>query len=151
MATIKTQGFKEMDAALGEFSKATARNILKRAGLKALEPVVTTAKGRVHRRTGELQESIEASDKLSPRQKRLNRQPSTVELYAGPAGDAETKAPPQGTFEEFGTEDHPPHPFLRPAWDTNQSQVLETVKDELGGEIEKATQRAQRKALKAKG
>lgn len=149
--TIKTEGFREMDAALGEFSKATARNILTRAGLKALEPVAATAKAKAHRLTGKLQDSIDVSTRLGKRQKRLNRQPSTVEVYAGPTASDGENPPPQGVWEEFGTEDHPPHAFLRPAWDGNQTEVLETVKEELAGELDKATARAQRKALRAKG
>lgn len=148
--TIKTEGFREMDAALGEFSKATARNILIRAGLKALEPVAAAAKTKVHRRTGDLKDSIDVSAKLGKRQKRLNREPSTVEVYAGPTAPDGSIPPPQGVWEEFGTEDHPPHAFLRPAWDGAQNDVLGTVKEELAAELDKATARAQRKALRAK-
>lgn len=153
MVSVKTQGFREMDAALSELTKATARNVLRRAGLAALEPVAEDAARRApvdDDGEKQLQKSIVASDKLNRRQKRLNRQPSTVEVYAGPAGDGAQGAPPSGTQQEFGNERHGPQPFMRPAWDANQTKVLDTVKDELGAEITKATERAQRKALRAK-
>jgi HK97 gp10 family phage protein len=148
--SVKTEGFREMDAALGEYSKATARNVLIRAGLKALAPIAATAKAKAHRRTGDLQDSIDVATKLGKRQRRLNREPSTVEIYAGPTATDGENPPPQGIWEEFGTEDHPPHAFLRPAWDGGQNEVLDAVKEELAGEIDKATARAQRKALRAK-
>lgn len=156
MATIKTQGFKELDAALGEFRPATAKNILKRVGLAALEPVAEDMAARApvdENGEQQLRKSIAASDKLNRRQKRLNRQPTTVEVYAGPAGNVgssgSSNPPPSGPQQEFGNERHGPQPFARPAWDANQNQVLEDVKEGLGAEIEKAKERARRRALKA--
>lgn len=148
--SVKTQGFKELDAALAEFSKATARNILKRAGVTALEPVARAAKAKARRLTGALQDSIDVVTKLGKRQKRMNREPSTVEVYAGPTAPDGSTPPPQGIFEEFGTEDTEPHPFMRPAWDAGQTEVLDTVREELAAEIDKAAARARRKALRAK-
>lgn len=148
--TFKVEGFKEMDAALGEFSKATAKNVLRRAGLAALEPVAEEMRNRAPEAEGDLKEAIAVSTRLGKRQKRLNRNPSTVEVYAGPAGSAAKAAPPQGVQQEFGNESHGPQPFVRPTWDIKRQGVLDDVKASLADEIEKARQRAARKALKAK-
>jgi HK97 gp10 family phage protein len=42
--SIKVDGLKELDAALGEFSKATARSVTQRALIKAAGPMVEAAK-----------------------------------------------------------------------------------------------------------
>lgn len=148
--SMKTQGFREMDAALSEFSKATTRNILRRTGLEALEPVADTMRGYVPVDDGDLRDAIDTGTKLGKRQKRLNRSPSAVEVYVGVAqvGDG---MPPQATQQEFGNDKHGPQPFGRPTWDREADPTLERVNDALGSQIDKATARAQRKALKAKG
>lgn len=143
-----------MDAALGEFTKATAKNILIRVGVEALEPVAEEMRAKAPVQEGgnaDLRDSIAVSPKLNKRQKKLNRRPSTVEVYAGPAGDGAASAPPQGVQQEFGNENHGPQPFGRPAFDSRHREVLDGVKDGLGVQIEKARQRAARRALKVKG
>lgn len=153
--TVKTEGFREMDDALAEFSKATAKNILKRVGLEAIQPIADDMEMRANapgfRHTGQLAEAIGTGTKLAPRQRRLNRDPSTVEVYAGVTHEDGKGMPPQATQQEFGNENHGPQPFARPAFDTKVQEVLDGVKEGLGTEIEKARVRAARKALKAKG
>jgi len=148
-------GLHEMEAALSEFTKGTGRNILKRAALKAIEPMAQEMARRAPVQKGgghDLQKSIQATDKLNKRQKKLNRQPSTIEVYAGPTADAgDLAAPPQGIFQEFGTENHGPQAFARPTWDAGNRALLDRTADSLGSEIEKSRQRAARKALKPKG
>lgn len=142
-----------MDAALGEFSKATARNILKRVGLDAIQPIADDMQARADapgfRRTGRLADAIGTGTKLAPRQKRMNRAPSTVEVYAGVTHDGGKGMPPEATQQEFGNENHGPQPFARPAFDTKAQDVLDNTREALGAEIEKARARAARKALKA--
>lgn len=152
--SAKTQGFSEMDAALAEFSKATARNILRRAGIAALEPVAAEMRDRAPaqaRGDEDLKNSIAVGTKLNKRQKRLNRDPSVVEIYVGPSGTGGKNAPPQGVQQEFGNDIHGPQPFARPTWDNQQGQVLDRVATGLSGQIDAARARAQRKAMKARG
>ena len=56
---------------------------------------------------------------------------------------------PQAVTQEFGTVNHPPHPFMRPAWLANKTRALDTMKKELWEEIQKAAARLARKAAKA--
>jgi hypothetical protein len=143
-----------MDAALAEFSKATAKNILRRTGIEALEPVAEEMRDLAPaqpRGDEDLKNSIAVSTMLNKRQRRLNRDPAVVEVYAGPAGQGGKNAPPQGVQQEFGNEIHGPQPFARPAWDHQQDQVLERVATGLDDQIGRATVRAQRKALRVKG
>lgn len=152
--TVRVDGLKELDAALGELTKATARNILRRVGLKALEPVAETARSLApdDPDTGgfDLRNSIVVSQHLSRRQKKLAKkevrsgaaEASFAEVYAG-AGPL-----PQAHNQEFGNVVHGPQPFMRPAWENNKGKVLDTVKSELATEIDKAAQRAARKAAR---
>ncbi len=157
--TVKVEGLRELDEALGQLSKASARSVLRRVGLKALRPVADTARNLApdDPATGgnDLRSSIGVGTKLSPRQAKLARRmikrgeadKHFVEVYAG-AGPV-----PHAHLQEFGTSHHGAQPFMRPAWDSNKSGVLDTIKSELGSEIDKAAKRQARKAarLAAKG
>lgn len=155
----RVEGLKELDDGLKEFSKATARNILRRVLLKAAQPIATSAERTVIRRRGQLQRSIGAGTKLSPQQAKqfrswIGSQPQVtvagyrsapqsavyVHVGAGPL--------PHAHMVEFGSAHNVAHPFLRPAWDAERVNSLGSIKDDLAAEIEKARQRAARKALK---
>lgn len=147
---VRVEGLRELDTALGELPKALARGVLRRVGLKALQPVAETmaALAPDDPDTGapDLRTSIRVGTKLSPRQARMNRKredKSFVEVYAGVGPEA-----PQGVLQEFGTLTNPPQPFARPAWDQEKASVLETVKRDLGGEIEKTAKRLAKRQAK---
>ncbi|QBX37223.1 HK97 gp10 family phage protein [Brevundimonas sp. S30B] len=145
---VKLEGFKEMDVALGEFSKATARNILRRAGLAALEPVAEVMKDKAPKRREDLRDAIHTGTKRQKGSKKHFPESSTVETYAG-VSVVGGGMPPQAIQQEFGNENHGPQPYGRPAWDQEQRLTLERVKDSLGSEIDKARARAQRRAKRA--
>lgn len=151
--TFKTEGFIEMDKALDAFAPATGKNILRRAGMAALQPMAATMRANAPRQAGgdnDLADSIDVGTKLNKRQKKLNRGVDVVEIYVGPSGQGGENAPPQGTQQEFGNENHGPQPFARPALDQHIGGLLEGLAVEMRPEIDKATGRAQRKALKAR-
>lgn len=150
--SFKIEGLRELDRALAELPKATGKSVLRRTGLKALEPVAEDYRSRVRVDRGDLRDSIGVGTKLTKRQAALNRKltrntKASVEVFAGAGGLT------QAITEEFGTVDQAAHPGLRPAWDANKMGVLETVKDTLAEEIDKATKRLAKKAarLAAKG
>jgi hypothetical protein len=142
MPTISVEGFKDLDDALGDLSKVTAKNVGKRALIKAGQPTALRYAQLVHRRSGALAKSSTVTDKLSGRQKRLTRKESPVEVYIGPGPLA------QAVTEEFGTPTVRPHPSLRPAWDETQDAVLAGIKIALTLEIDTATKRAKARALR---
>lgn len=146
--TFKTHGFREMDAALGEFSTATAKNILRRTGLEALEPVVQAMAAKAPKEDGDLQDAIAVGTKRAKRSRKHFREASTVEVYAG-VSIVGGGMPPQAIQQEFGNENHGPQPYVRPAWDAEKMPALDRVRDGLAVQIDKATSRAQRKALRA--
>jgi HK97 gp10 family phage protein len=67
---------------------------------------------------------------------------ASVEVFAG-AGVI-----PHAHLQEFGTVNHGPQPFARPAWDSNKGRALETIRNDLGDEIAKAAKRLAKKAAK---
>lgn len=139
---VTVSGLKEMDDALREFSKATERNVVRRALFAAGEGVMQSAANRAPRFRGALQASIGEGVKLSRRQKSLHRAESGIEVFVGPG------ALVQAITQEFGTVKHPPQPFMRPAWDEGKYRALDTFKDGMTDEIDKAAKRAAKKALK---
>jgi HK97 gp10 family phage protein len=140
--TFRIEGLAELKDALEELPKATGTNVLKRALTKAAEPLEADAERTAPVGIGTLQRSIKVSGKLSRRQKSQHKKESKVELFIGPAPLV------QAITQEFGTVDHGPKPFMRPAWDGNKLKALGTIKDILAAEIEKARQRLARKAAK---
>lgn len=144
MATkFKIEGLKELDDVLkNDFTKATSRNILRRALIKAGTPIAEDARTRAPRLTGQLQTTFGAGPKLSRYQKSITKPESDVEIYVGPGSLA------QAVTQEFGTASHPAQPFMRPAWDANRGSVLKTFKEDVETEIDKAAQRAARKAAR---
>lgn len=138
---VRVEGLRELDRALGELPKATGRNVLRRTGVKALEPMAEAARTQAPVEFGDLKDSIA----VSTRAPRRHRRASTVEVYMGPGPH------PQAITQEFGTFFHPAQPFMRPAWDGGKTELLESVKSDLAEEIGKAAQRLARKAARRGG
>ena len=144
--TFKIEGFRELDATLGELTKPTARNVMRRACIKALEPMAEIARDHAaaNNWSGALAGSITVSSRAAGYARRRGRKQNEVEVYMGPGGVGEA-APPQGSLQEFGTAHHPPQPSIRPAWDEGKDDLAPAVASEMSSEIEKAAQRAARK------
>lgn len=141
--TIKIEGFKELDRALGELPKTTARNVLKRTLMKAADPVEQAAQANAPQDTGKLERSVIIGTKLTPRQRRdIKYSKSFAEVYIGTALG-------RGMFQEFGTFKDPPQLWFSRAWSATQGRALEIISTTLGSEIEKAAARLARKRAKA--
>jgi HK97 gp10 family phage protein len=142
--TFKLEGFKELDRALGELPKATARNVLKRTLKKAADPVAQAAQANAPHETGTLEHSVIVGTNLTRSQSRGVRREgkSFAEIYIGTSLG-------RGMFTEFGTfKDHPQLWFTR-AWESTQAEAMAIISTTLGTEIEKAAARLARKRLNA--
>lgn len=140
---FRVEGLKECEEALKALPFATSKNVLRRALRKAAEPVASSAKQRVRKRTGKLGVSISVGTKLSKRQRKAANETKTgVEVYVG-AGPL-----PHAHMLEFGTSRQAPQPFLREAVDANGKRVIETFRDEIRAEVAKAMKRHERKAAR---
>lgn len=138
--TFKIEGLADLDRALTELPKATARNVLMRTLKEQGQPIKDDGERLAPRLTGGLKESYTVGTKLSRRQKSQNRKESDVEVYIGPGPAAKS------VQTEFGNAHQAAQPHLRPAFDGNVQKVLKGIKDSLSDQIEKARQRLARKA-----
>jgi HK97 gp10 family phage protein len=153
----RVEGLSELATALAALPKATARNVLRRALMKRGQPMADTMRALVpddptSPESVDLKGSIGVGIKLSKRQARLHRkenkddrQFADVFVGAGPK--------PHAHLQEFGTFFHGPQPYVRPAWDQHQNEILDGLKDDLWAEIDKAAKRHARKLARqaAKG
>lgn len=142
--TVKLEGFRELDAALGKLPKATAKNVLRRVLKKAAQPVDVDASSAAPVNTGKLQVSVITGTQLTRSQRRgatLATSNYYAEIHVGTSLG-------RGMFQEFGTFKDAPQPWFRPAWEANKDTALNIIKVELGGEIEKAAKRYAKKLAK---
>lgn len=137
-------GGKELDAALNQFTPSKRRAIGRVALDNAGEITAKAARALAPRDSGGLAESIDVSGTLSRAQKSQHTKAAEQERFIGP------DSRPQAVQQEFGNANHPPQPFLRPAWDETKNEVKDRIGDELWVGIEKAVKAAARKALRAK-
>lgn len=146
-ASIKLVGFSELDAALCELSKAAGKSVLRRSLKKAAEPMAQLAESLAPQGpTGNLAASVKYGTKLTKRQAGLHRKmfrddKASVEGFVG-AND------PAAVPQEFGTVDHGPQPFMRPAFDQDAMPLLDRLGKELAVEVEKSVKRARAKAAR---
>ncbi|WP_371346081.1 HK97-gp10 family putative phage morphogenesis protein [Ancylobacter sp. IITR112] len=175
---VSVQGLKELDAALGELSKATAKGVMRRALLKAAQPMVDRAAALAPKDKGDLSASIIAATKnsvegdagkrafgetlraggskaearaaLRSARREAGVGASFVEVSVGPAKAKTKRAAIKAVVQEFGSVKQPPHAYMRPAFAATRDQVLGQIKTELTSEIDKAARRAAARALKPK-
>lgn len=167
--TVKVEGLRELEKALKELPRATAKNVMVRALKAAAEPMVDMAAQDAPVLTGRLRDSIAVSSKRPKDDKGAGAKAFGAAMAAGAsAGQARQAARaanrgvgglvevfigpgrnPQAIAQEFGTSRHPPQPYMRPAWDANKAGILETLKDLTWAEIEKAAKRLAKKQARA--
>lgn len=140
---VRVEGLRELETALKELPRATAKNVMKRVLMQAGQPVADKAEAAAPVLSGRLQKSIGIGSRLTRRQKASSPKQSAVEVYIGVG-----QSLPQGVFQEFGTSRNAPQPFMRPAWDALGMQVLDDIKRLTWVEIEKAAARLARKAAR---
>jgi HK97 gp10 family phage protein len=158
MATVTLSGFRELDRALSELPKATARNVLRRVGKAALQPMADAAAAKAPVDEGNLRISVVVSEKRTRRAgggtkagfvagKGFRRDPKTsVDLAMGPGSGLGVL--PYATFAEFGRQNQAADPFMRPAFDAGAQGVIDRIGESLGQEIDKAAKRLAKRAAK---
>lgn len=159
---MRIEGLAALKKALDDLPKATAKNVQRRVLLKRAQIIVDSAKAKAPVRLGHLRRSIIATTKRPAGRASASRR-AFAEAGGGAAGRAASKAAgssvevfvgpgrnPQAGQQEFGNRNHPPHPYLRPAWDENQRRVLDGIADDMWAEINKASARLAKKAARRK-
>lgn len=120
---------------------ALAVDLLAKAGRKAMQPVLDSARALVPRRSGDLYEAIKLSIVTNPGGDiavaiglRIGRAPGQS------ASEGEEIPSRRWHFIEFGTAHQAAHPFLRPALDRNVETVIELLRVELARLIAEAVE-----------
>lgn len=107
--TVKVEGLRDLDRALGQLKESTAKGVLRRVGIAALQPMAATARALApdDPRTN-APKDLRASIKVSTSQK-SGRQisftldgPSTVQVFMGPTKGGY----PEAIIQEFGAAPH---------------------------------------------
>lgn len=156
MAVVLT-GFRELERTLAQLPKATGKNVLRRVGKGALEPMAVIARARAPKRYGDLAYSIVVSEQRTKRAKtgktkfvggKFRASASTgVSVAMGPSAGKGVLN--YASFDEFGTVDTPAFGYMRAAWDAGYFPALEYVKDNLASAVEKAATKFAIKRAKA--
>ena len=137
-------GAKELEDALRQLPRATAKSVLRRALIKSAEPTEALARELAPRgNTGNLKISIDAKAQLKASQKSGGKIDG-VEIFVG----ATTPKGAHAHLLEFGTVKMAPHPFMRPAWDATKNAVLATIKKEIWTSLAKSARTLARKAVR---
>lgn len=149
MTSVTVKGLRELDEALDDLSKAAGKAAMRRALIKSAEPVARVMAALAPRKSGRLIASIEVGVKLAPRQAGLARKEtkSSVEAFVG-ASYKKGAGGRHAHLQEFGTRHHAAQPFARPAWSQEGMATLKRVEVEAWAEIEKALERARRRAAR---
>lgn len=164
MAKLTIEGAKELEAGLLELGKSMSTRVLKKALMKAGQPVAHAGAANLRRqiksKTGlllEATEGVQVSDQLSKTQKRGKRRiKGGAEVYVGPyrarhAHLIEFGTAPRRTKSGAFRGAMRPRPYMRPAWDQYGEKTLDILVDEIRVEIEAARRRiAKRTARLAK-
>lgn len=135
-------GGKELERALAQLPKATAKSVLRRALRKAAKPTVAAAESMVPvGPTGNLKASISINTRLKVSQRGGSRS-GGVEIFIGASSPPDYHA----HLVEFGTVHMAAQPFMRPAWDSTQQEVLASISAEVWASLAKSARTLARKA-----
>jgi HK97 gp10 family phage protein len=167
---LAVTGLKQLEAQLGRLSKAAGKAALRRGLAKAAAPLVTRMRGAAPEDEGDLREAIVASPRSTlPRSSDVGKAAFAAAMRAG-AGRAQASVALRDALREnggvpavqlfvgvsgrpasvahlyeFGSSRQPARPYARPAWDTDQQDMLDRIRAELKAEIDKSIARATRR------
>ncbi len=161
-SSVTLRGFRELDRALKDLPKATARGVLVRTAVKAMEPMrrkmAELAPYDENDRDGDgrhLRDTIRTQNVAGKVARKLARRFGTVDRDAGVV--VLTGPAPQGGraltnayWQEFGTKRMPANAYVRPAADAESDTVFRIVEEELGRQIEKSLSRLAKRAAKGR-
>lgn len=158
--SFKFKGGVELERALKDLGNqkqmvSAARHALR----KGADEIIPTAKALVPEREGDLKRSIKqgAAKQGKNADKDTVKQIIGIDQWEGPptfrvkADGTEKYRDPGvagvGPMQEFGTDNMPANPFMRPAFDMRKGRAIVTIRKELGAAIER---RAKSNAKRAK-
>lgn len=119
------EGFEGLDEELKSLPMSQARGVVMRTLRGVAKPTLDAALEAVPVKSGQMKKSLAVGLKLNARErKKHKREPGAVEVYIGSTMS-------HAHIVEFGSQNNPPQPFLRPAWESTKDDMLERLKDAL--------------------
>jgi HK97 gp10 family phage protein len=152
---VRLSGFRELDKALGELSKATGTRVLQRAGAKAMQPMADLAASLAPNDPQtpplDLASSIVVSRRANAGRGGLQdfERGARATIHVGPSVALPRYA--RAIVQEFGSKAQSPQPYMRPAFEQDGSAVIDRLKPLIKAEIDKVVARAAARAAKVKG
>lgn len=133
MSESRTEGFDDFEALLIEMGKdfgyrETTRNVLTKSAKIAMETTLLPAKSMARSDTGRMRQTIKVESRIPNNR---DRKSSYVHPDDAVIGILSVKQSAISLGEEFGTSKKSGHPFLRPALESNQEQVLRRLSSAL--------------------
>ena len=140
---FKFEGGRQLERALGDLPRSTAKGVTRRVLKKAAKPIRDDAAANAPSLSGALSEDVKIGSRLTRRQAGMNRRmgKSEVEVHVGVSDAA-------GVQTEFGNEHQSAQPWLRPAWDGNVTSALAFISGDLWIEVAKSAKRLARKTAR---
>ncbi len=148
--TVKTTGFKELNQALAELKTSTGTGVLRRSGLKAMQPMADLAARLAPNDPKtpplDLATSIIVSAKARTGRSGLEdiERGTRANIHMGPAFDLPRY--PRAVVMEFGSFKDQPQPYMRPAFEQDGAAVVDRPAPLLRAEIDKTVARAAARA-----
>jgi HK97 gp10 family phage protein len=133
--SVRFEGGDQLAAALSQLSQRVSKNLLRGVLQEvAAPPIQRAAKARAPRAPGapDMAEHIVVSTAPASG--------PAAAVAIGPSREARTDQPnrtyaQQGSYIEFGTEDTPMQPFMRPAFDEQAARTLGPIGDAIWREL----------------
>lgn len=177
MVKIRLEGFKELERSMQELSKGAARGALRRALVKAAEPMRAKAEQLAPEDTSGLKRGIQIGTKIAKDKskdpgsqayaaamraggtkaeavqalrnaRRANGVGETfAEAFLGPVRSNKRNSI-KAIAQEFGSVNHPAQPYMRPAFDSEAQPTLYRVRGFLEAELAKSVRRARARAAR---
>lgn len=153
LGKVRVDGLRDLEQTMQGLAKSTGRGILRRTGIKAMQPMAEIAQrlapdDPATAAPEDLPTSIAVGTRSDGRLNlvKQDRGENAVTVYMGPTKDGY----PQAIMQEFGTVNHAPQAYMRPAWDQDKGGLLDRVKKLLAVEIEKTARRLARRRARGK-
>lgn len=127
--SVQIKGLREIRDNLYRLPKAVREGVVYGILEEHAKPIAEAAAGMAPVRTGRLSDSIRVSRTADG----YKRERGVFSVFIGPGPEMS----PRGFWQEFGTINHGPQPFMRPAWDGASGELAQSIADAFWQEIEK--------------
>lgn len=145
--TVKFEGGKELEKALMDLGKkSTAKNVARRALTSAGEPMRAMAAQKAPVDEGDLRSSVKIGRAVGSFQRMDSG--DRVVTFIGIDESIDKRLHIYAAVQEFGDSKTPAQPYMRPAMISKAQEFFSILGKELWREIESASARAAKKALK---